>query len=120
MTSPLRARHRRAGVQAPLGFWDPAGLSADGDAREPWPVFVVDLAHKQFLKEVLKEVLTQAPNQSKPFKSNGLLAYLVSQHLHRTMMDRPSKVHWFGHPNLHVTCWLLDANFPAAVELPSS
>ena len=23
-----------AGVQAPLGFWDPAGLSADGDAKE--------------------------------------------------------------------------------------
>ena len=27
------------GVQAPVGFWDPLGLSADGDVRAPsfWP-----------------------------------------------------------------------------------
>merc|ERR1719359_1575417 len=29
--SPLRAFESELGVQAPVGFWDPAGLSADGD-----------------------------------------------------------------------------------------
>jgi len=31
--SPLRAFESELGVQAPLGFWDPLGLSADGDAQ---------------------------------------------------------------------------------------
>merc|ERR1712110_491877 len=30
--SPLRAFENEIGVQEPVGFWDPAGLSADGDA----------------------------------------------------------------------------------------
>merc|ERR1712203_1138085 len=30
--SPLRAFESELGVQAPVGFWDPAGLSRDGDA----------------------------------------------------------------------------------------
>merc|ERR1719266_2521969 len=30
--SPLRAFENELGVQAPVGFWDPAGLAADGDA----------------------------------------------------------------------------------------
>merc|ERR1719311_1747019 len=30
--SPLRAFESELGVQAPVGFWDPAGLSQDGDA----------------------------------------------------------------------------------------
>jgi len=30
--SPLRAFENELGVQAPLGFWDPLGLSSDGDA----------------------------------------------------------------------------------------
>jgi len=29
--SPLRAFENELGVQAPVGFWDPAGLSSDGD-----------------------------------------------------------------------------------------
>ena len=28
---PLRAFVNELGVQAPLGFWDPAGCTADGD-----------------------------------------------------------------------------------------
>merc|ERR1712206_34576 len=31
--SPLRAFESELGVQAPLGFWDPLGLSKDGDAE---------------------------------------------------------------------------------------
>ncbi|CAE7717517.1 FCPB, partial [Symbiodinium sp. CCMP2456] len=31
--SPLRAFEGELGVQAPVGFWDPLGLSADGDAE---------------------------------------------------------------------------------------
>merc|ERR1740138_375810 len=31
--SPLRAFESELGVQAPLGFWDPLGLSADGDVK---------------------------------------------------------------------------------------
>merc|ERR1719291_57537 len=31
--SPLRAFESELGVQAPLGFWDPLGLSADGDVE---------------------------------------------------------------------------------------
>merc|ERR1711976_255993 len=30
--SPLRAFETELGVQAPVGFWDPAGFAADGDA----------------------------------------------------------------------------------------
>merc|ERR1711988_1107038 len=30
--SPLRAFESELGVQAPVGFWDPAGYSKDGDA----------------------------------------------------------------------------------------
>ena len=31
--SPLRAFESELGVQAPVGFWDPAGLAADGNAN---------------------------------------------------------------------------------------
>merc|ERR1719367_312153 len=31
--SPLRAFESELGVQAPMGFWDPLGLAADGDAE---------------------------------------------------------------------------------------
>merc|ERR1719374_501585 len=31
--SPLRAFENELGVQAPVGFWDPLGLAADGDAE---------------------------------------------------------------------------------------
>merc|ERR1712238_299740 len=31
--SPLRAFESELGVQAPVGFWDPAGLSKDGDSE---------------------------------------------------------------------------------------
>jgi hypothetical protein len=31
--SPLRAFESELGVQAPVGFWDPAGLAADGNAE---------------------------------------------------------------------------------------
>jgi len=31
--SPLRAFENELGVQAPVGFWDPAGLSKDGDSE---------------------------------------------------------------------------------------
>merc|ERR1712070_985291 len=31
--SPLRAFENELGVQAPVGFWDPAGLAADGNAE---------------------------------------------------------------------------------------
>merc|ERR1719169_161663 len=31
--SPLRAFENELGVQAPVGFWDPAGLSADGSTE---------------------------------------------------------------------------------------
>ena len=30
--SPLRAFENELGVQAPVGFWDPVGYTADGDA----------------------------------------------------------------------------------------
>merc|ERR1719379_2648222 len=30
--SPLRAFETELGVQAPVGFWDPAGMTKDGDA----------------------------------------------------------------------------------------
>merc|ERR1719293_520407 len=32
--SPLRAFESELGVQAPVGFWDPAGLVRDGDAAK--------------------------------------------------------------------------------------
>merc|ERR1711884_431641 len=32
--SPLRAFENELGVQAPVGFWDPLGLSSDGDAAD--------------------------------------------------------------------------------------
>merc|ERR1712025_1297421 len=32
--SPLRAFENELGVQAPVGFWDPAGLASDGNAEE--------------------------------------------------------------------------------------
>jgi len=50
----LRARHAKTttkafenelGVQPPLGFWDPAGLSSDGDAREFYRRRVVEIKH---------------------------------------------------------------------------
>merc|ERR1719198_1585971 len=31
--SPLRAFENELGVQAPVGFWDPAGLTADGSVE---------------------------------------------------------------------------------------
>ena len=43
--SQLKAFENELGVQAPLGFWDPAGLSSDGDAREFYRRRVVELKH---------------------------------------------------------------------------
>merc|ERR1719163_862030 len=34
MASPLRAFENELGVQAPVGFWDPAGLSSDGSTED--------------------------------------------------------------------------------------
>ena len=31
--SPLRAFENELGVQAPVGFWDPAGFTADGNSE---------------------------------------------------------------------------------------
>ena len=36
-------RPNSRGVQAPLGFWDPAGLSSDGDAKEFYRRRVVEI-----------------------------------------------------------------------------
>ena len=36
---------RCAGVQPPLGYWDPAGLASDGDAREFYRRRVVEIKH---------------------------------------------------------------------------
>ncbi|CAK8991028.1 unnamed protein product [Durusdinium trenchii] len=41
----LSAFENELGVQAPLGFWDPAGLSSDGDAREFYRRRVVEIKH---------------------------------------------------------------------------
>ena len=41
----LRAFENELGVQAPLGFWDPAGLSSDGDAKEFYRRRVVETKH---------------------------------------------------------------------------
>ncbi|CAK8995608.1 unnamed protein product [Durusdinium trenchii] len=41
----LKAFENELGVQAPLGFWDPAGLSSDGDAREFYRRRVVEIKH---------------------------------------------------------------------------
>ena len=41
----LKAFENELGVQPPLGFWDPAGLSADGDAREFYRRRVVEIKH---------------------------------------------------------------------------
>ena len=38
-------RPNSRGVQAPLGFWDPAGLSSDGDAKEFYRRRVVEIKH---------------------------------------------------------------------------
>jgi len=42
---PTKAFENELGVQAPLGFWDPAGLSADGDAKEFYRRRVVETKH---------------------------------------------------------------------------
>jgi len=41
----LQAFENELGVQAPLGFWDPAGLSSDGDAKEFYRRRVVEIKH---------------------------------------------------------------------------
>ena len=41
----LCAFENELGVQAPLGFWDPAGLSSDGDAKEFYRRRVVEIKH---------------------------------------------------------------------------
>ncbi|CAK9085251.1 Fucoxanthin-chlorophyll a-c binding protein E [Durusdinium trenchii] len=43
--SQLKAFENELGVQPPLGFWDPAGLSSDGDAREFYRRRVVEIKH---------------------------------------------------------------------------
>merc|ERR1711988_674563 len=43
--SPLRAFESELGVQAPVGFWDPAGLCKDGDAEAFKRRRVVELKH---------------------------------------------------------------------------
>eukprot|EP00438_Fugacium_kawagutii_P032778 Skav204668 [mRNA] locus=scaffold607:133907:143512:- [translate_table: standard] len=44
-TVEVRAFENELGVQPPLGFWDPAGLSSDGDAREFYRRRVVEIKH---------------------------------------------------------------------------
>ena len=41
----LRAFENELGVQAPLGFWDPAGFTSDGDAQEFYRRRVVEIKH---------------------------------------------------------------------------
>eukprot|EP00434_Breviolum_minutum_P018422 symbB.v1.2.016255.t1/scaffold1233.1/size237523/17 len=41
----VRAFENELGVQPPLGFWDPAGLSSDGDAKEFYRRRVVEIKH---------------------------------------------------------------------------
>jgi hypothetical protein len=43
--SPLRAFENELGVQAPIGFWDPAGLSSDGDAKDFFRRRCVEIKH---------------------------------------------------------------------------
>jgi hypothetical protein len=43
--SPLRAFENELGVQAPVGFWDPAGLAADGDAQKFKRRRAIELKH---------------------------------------------------------------------------
>merc|ERR1719197_1619273 len=43
--SPLRAFESELGVQPPVGFWDPLGLAADGDAAEFTRRRAVELKH---------------------------------------------------------------------------
>merc|ERR1712061_426102 len=43
--SPLRAFESELGVQAPVGFWDPMGLSKDGDAAAFRRRRVTELKH---------------------------------------------------------------------------
>jgi len=41
----LRAFENELGVQAPVGFWDPAGFTSDGDAKEFYRRRVVEIKH---------------------------------------------------------------------------
>ena len=43
--SPLRAFENELGVQAPVGFWDPAGFTSDGDAKDFYRRRVVEIKH---------------------------------------------------------------------------
>merc|ERR1712217_90953 len=43
--SPLRAFENELGVQAPVGFWDPAGFTSDGDEGEFYRRRVTELKH---------------------------------------------------------------------------
>merc|ERR1712018_579926 len=43
--SPLRAFENELGVQPPVGFWDPAGFTSDGDAQEFYRRRCVELKH---------------------------------------------------------------------------
>ena len=43
--SPLRAFEGELGVQPPVGFWDPAGFTADGDAKDFYRRRVVEIKH---------------------------------------------------------------------------
>ncbi|CAE7659797.1 FCPF [Symbiodinium sp. CCMP2456] len=41
----LRAFENELGVQAPVGFWDPAGFTSDGDAKDFYRRRVVEIKH---------------------------------------------------------------------------
>ncbi|CAE7377489.1 FCPE, partial [Symbiodinium pilosum] len=43
--SPLRAFENELGVQAPVGFWDPAGFTADGDAKDFYRRRCIEIKH---------------------------------------------------------------------------
>ena len=43
--SPLRAFENERGVQAPVGFWDLAGFTADGDATNFARIRQTELEH---------------------------------------------------------------------------
>ena len=48
--SPLRAFESELGVQAPVGFWDPAGLSSDGSIENFKRRRAVEIKHGRIVR----------------------------------------------------------------------
>merc|ERR1712206_25676 len=83
--SPLRAFDSKLGVQAPLGFWDPLGLSKDGDAEAFRRRRVTEIKHGRVSMWACMGYITPeyfkwpgfcAPSEQLPFGDipNGLAA----------------------------------------------